>query len=128
MQGTHLHSSLLCATQAKTAPTQNFKYIFNGNAARLGSSKAVLAGTKLIATGQTRRLNIQRVVAATASPTAPGVTASASVNENDVLDTVIVGAGVSGLTTAMVRHSARSSVYIFSFSHTKHSLNPNLIK
>lgn len=106
MQGTRLHSSLPCATQAKTVRTQNIKFNLNGNAARLGSSKAVLAGTKLIASGQTRRLNIQRVVAATASPTAPGVTASASVDENNVLDTVIVGAGVSGLTTAMVRHSA----------------------
>jgi hypothetical protein len=102
MQGLQLQSSLQCATQAKTARTQNIKSILNGNAARLGTSKAVLAGTKLMACGQTRRLNIQRVVAATASPAAPDVTVSASVDENAILDTVIVGAGVSGLTTAMV--------------------------
>ena len=102
MQGIQLQSSVPCATQAKVARTQNIKSIFNGNAARLGTSKAVLAGTKLMACGQTRRLNIQRVVAATASPAAPDVTVSASVDENAILDTVIVGAGVSGLTTAMV--------------------------
>lgn len=50
------------------------------------------------------RLNNQRIIAAAAAPTASGVSATGAVDENAVLDTVIVGAGVSGLTTAMVRH------------------------
>ena len=103
MQGTQVHRSLPCATQAKGACKHNVQSVTNGNAARLGSSKAVLAGTKLMACGQSRRLNNQRIVAATAAPSAPGVAVSGAVDENAVLDTVIVGAGVSGLTTAMVR-------------------------
>jgi hypothetical protein len=118
MQGTQLRSSLSCATQAKTARTQNVMSILNGNAARLGTSKAVLTGTKLMACGQSRRLNIQRVVAATASPVAPGVSSSASVDENAILDTVIVGAGVSGLTTAMVRTVTHILSFVFSFLKT----------
>ena len=82
----------------------NINTVANGNAARIGSSKANLVGTKLMSSSSmARRPTLHRFVTATASPIAPNAAAPTTVDDNAVLDTVIVGAGVSGLTTAMVR-------------------------
>lgn len=100
---TQLQMSLQCGTQHRVGRTQNSIPSVNGNVRCLAGSKASLAGTRLMASGKASHRSIHRLVAATAAPAAPGTSAVASVDENAILDTVIVGAGVSGLTTAMVR-------------------------
>ena len=95
--------SLPSTTQAKLGSKNTVYASINGNALRLKGSKAALVSTRVNATSKPKSLKIQRVVRATASPIAPGASSTTRVDENAVLDTVIVGGGVSGLTTAMVR-------------------------
>jgi hypothetical protein len=94
------------ATQRWGARTQSVKASVAGCAPRLTGSKAALAGVRVRPSNQAPRATVQRLVAATAAPIAPDATAPTTVDENAILDTVIVGAGVSGLTTAMVGLSA----------------------
>ena len=100
---TQLHGSLQCVSQRSAGRTPNIIPSASGNVRRIAGSKASLTGAKLMACKKASPKNIQRLIAATAAPAVPGSSATAAVDENAVLDTVIVGAGVSGLTTAMVR-------------------------
>jgi hypothetical protein len=72
------------------------------NGVNVQGFKMHVAGQRLALTPAfTARRSSPLPAAATAAPAAPA-TASGPIDENAVLDVVIVGAGISGLTTALV--------------------------
>lgn len=103
MATTHLQGSLPATTQRQTCRMVTMiPSIARSKAHFTGAGKLPTAfPTMAIHHPSTRASRL--LLSATAAPVAPSPSAPINVDENAVLDTVIVGAGVSGLTTAMVR-------------------------
>lgn len=73
--------------------------IING----LYSSKLINGGAQLSSPKMKARHAIRHQTSATAAPVTPAPAFAGPIDESAILDTVIVGAGISGLTTALVR-------------------------
>jgi len=65
-------------------------------------SKKLFGARRVFATRKASAQNVHRAVTATAAPATPDLTSISHIDEDSIIDTVIVGAGISRLPTALV--------------------------
>jgi len=102
MSGMRLHGSLQGAETQRTGLRSCANVKLGRTGARIAPSKRFISGRRVGASQASLAPKVQSLVAATAAPTAPGPSVSSQIDDGAILDTVIVGAGISGLTTALV--------------------------